>query len=261
MSTSFSAQNGHSYKCHSWELREGGYRKIALLVGDGVRPVDQESRLLSFLLERSFRIVALDLAYGAQSEPGLQRPDLRAFREAMAAFASANEAPSLPFYVIAQSFSAGALLPVADVLPTAAAWALIAPVVEFPPRRLKRVCFLSPYAELDLTPQDLCGDDELLADWRDKGQVFRFRMSDMRLAASDLGAALETRLDCPVAAFAGEADPFLTDAGRVALKRGGARLYGYPRVKHDPGRDRYSDNYYADLGAFLDEVEAGKAKR
>jgi alpha-beta hydrolase superfamily lysophospholipase len=261
ISMNITARDGHVYKCHSWELREGGYRRIVLLVGGGARPVDQETHLVRFLLDRGFRVAALDLAYGAPLEGSGARPSLRAFRETVASFAAENAAPYLPFYVVALSFSAGALLPVADSLPTAAAWALIAPVVEFPPAGLKRSCFFLPSAELAVGPKELCGDPELLEEWSDKARAFRFRKADLKTAAADLGSALETSMGCPVAAFSGESDPFLAEGGRAALKRAGVKIYGYPRARHDPGHDRYADNFFADLGSFLDEVEAGKTKK
>jgi hypothetical protein len=261
ISMSFLARDGRTYKSHSWELREGGYKRIALLVGSGSRPIDQETRLVRFLLDRGFRVVALDLAYGAPLEGSASRPNLRAFRQAVAAFAAANEAPYLPFYIVASSFSAGALLPVADSLPKAAAWALIAPVVEFPPLGLRRSCFFMPGADLAVGPKELCGDPDLLKEWADKSRLFKFHKSDLKIAASELGSALARDFGCPLAAFCGESDPFISDAGRASLKQAGSKLYGYPRVRHDPGHDRYADNYYADLGSFLDEVEAGKQKK
>lgn len=252
----FASRDGRVFKSHSWELHEGGYRRLALLVGGGARPVDQEPRLIGFLLERGFRIAALDLAYGAPVGPGYARPDLRAFREALSSFAASNESPDLPLYVIAESFSAGALLPVAEVLPTAAAWALVAPVVEFPPPGAPRPCFLAPSVTLKVGPEELCGDPELRGAMAGEALSFSFRMRDLRLADAELGATMAAAFACPVAAFSGESDPFLGEAGRVRLQRFGAKVYGYPRVRHDPGRDRYADNFYADLGSFLDEVEA-----
>ena len=38
------------------------------------------------------------------------------------------------------------------------------------------------------------------------------------------------------------------------------KVYAYPRVRHALAYDRYSDNYYADLGAFLDGVEAAQGR-
>jgi alpha-beta hydrolase superfamily lysophospholipase len=261
ISKSFLARDGRTYKSHSWELREGGYKRIALLVGSGERPIDQESRLVRFLLDRGFRVVALDLAYGAPLDSGAPRPGLRSFREAIAAFAAANEAPYMPFYIIASSFSAGALLPIAASMPQAAAWALIAPVVEFPPLGLRRSCFFMPSADLSVGPKELCGDPDLLEKWADKSKLYKFRKSELKAAGSELASALTKDFGCPLAAFSGEADPFISEAGRASLKQAGSKLYGYPRVRHDPGFDRYADNYYADLGSFLDEVEAGKQKK
>ena len=74
----------------------------------------------------------------------------------------------------------------------------------------------------------------------------------------DIERSLGKPQTVPTAAFAGEDDPFLSQEGIKALSKAGLKVYSYPRVKHEPGHDRYADNFYADLGSFLDEVEAGK---
>jgi hypothetical protein len=263
ISTSFALDDGRSYKSHSWELREGGYRRVALLLGNGLWPIAKEPRMIAFLLDRGFRILTLDIAFGSALFP---RVGLRAYREAVGSFARASVEPDLPFYILASSFSAGALLPIASSIPGLAAVALLAPVVEFPPPRLKRSCFLCPSAELAIRPEDLCGESELAAALVSEGLIaarapLKFRKRDLWTAAADLASALAEGLAVPVAAFSGDDDPFITQEGRLALSRSGAKLYAYPRVKHEPGRDRYADNYYADLGSFLGEVESTGVKK
>jgi alpha-beta hydrolase superfamily lysophospholipase len=256
ISKSFLAKDGRSYKSHYWELSEGGYRRKALLVGGGFRSIDEETRLVRFLLDRGFRVMALDLPYGAPPSP---RPSLGSFRDAIAAFAAANAEPDRPLYLLASSFSAGALLPKAAALPGLRAVALLGPVVDFPPPRLKRSFFFLPSAELDVGTEELCGDSELREGLIEKSCVYRFRKIDLKVCQANIGA-LASPLGFPLAAFSGEDDPFMTDSGRRALAAVGAKLYAYPRARHEPGRDRYADNFYADLGLFLDEAEAGKAK-
>jgi alpha-beta hydrolase superfamily lysophospholipase len=263
ISKSFAVSDGRVYKSHSWELREGGYRRIALLLGNGLWPTAKETRLIAFLLDHGFRVLALDLAFGSTLPP---RTGLRAYRDAVAAFAQASVDPDLPFYLLASSFSAGAVIPIAGSIPALAALALLAPVVDFPPPRLKKSCFLNPCAELVIRPADLCGESGLAAALVTGGLMpesaaLRFRKRDLWTAATDLAASLAEGLPVPVAAFSGEDDAFITQEGRAALSRSGAKLYAFPRVKHEPGRDRYADNYYADLGSFLDEVESTGVKK
>jgi alpha-beta hydrolase superfamily lysophospholipase len=253
ISNSFTAEDGRVYKSHQWELRDGGYRRIAILALSGVRPIDQETRLLRFLIERGFRVAALDLAYGAPPSP---RPSLRAFRRAIVSFAASAAAPDLPLFLIASSFSAGALLPAAASFPALSAAALIGPVVDFPPPSLKRSLFFMPSAELVVNPKVLCGDSELCEELLEKDCVYRFRKADLRTAAAEFAQLAAHPLAIPLAAFSGGADPLITDEGRRSLAASGAKLYAYPRVRHAPGSDRYADNFYADLGAFIDEVEA-----
>jgi|GEM_PF-1779754 len=258
ISNNLALSDGRSCRVHSWELREGGYRRLALLLGNGLWAVEKDARMISFLLDKGFRVLALDMAFGTVSNA---KAGLRAYREAVATFAQASVDPELPFYVVAQSFSAGAVIPIASDIPGLAAAALVAPVVEFPPPRMKRSCFLASCAELPLEPEDLCGDSALAAALVSEGlmperAVLKFRKRDLWAAAADLSAAVADPPPIPVAIFAGEDDPFITPAGHEALARSEAKIYSYPRVRHDPSRDRYADNFYADLGAFLSEVES-----
>jgi alpha-beta hydrolase superfamily lysophospholipase len=263
ISKSFALSDGRSCRSHSWELREGGYRRLILILGNGLWPSDKDPRMIAFLLDRGFRVLALDLAFGSTSAP---RVGLRAYREAVAAFAQASVEPDLPFYVLAESFSAGAFFPIASSIAGLAAVALVAPVVDFPPPRLKRSCFLMPTAELEMRIGDLCGEEALAAALVSEGLMperakQRFRKRDLWTLASDLTAALGEGLEVPVAAFSGEDDPFITQEGRQARARSAAKLYAYPRTRHEPGRDRYADNFYADLGTFLGEVESTGFKK
>jgi alpha-beta hydrolase superfamily lysophospholipase len=258
ISKTFTSSDGRSYKCHSWEQREGGYRRSALLIGNGVWPVAEETRLVSFLLDRGFRVLALDIAFGAPSVP---RATLQAFRDAVSSLAAASAEPGIPLYLIACSFSAGAVLPAAGSMPLLASIALLAPVVDFPPPKLKKSFFFMPNAELAIRGDDLCGDPELAAAALPQPVLMKFRKRDIKAAAADLVSTLAEGFALPFAAFCGDDDPFITSAGRLLLSRSGAKLYAYPRVRHEPGRDRYADNYYADLGSFLDEVESAYKKK
>jgi hypothetical protein len=182
------------------------------------------------------------------------------------AFARDNVDPDLPLYVLASSFSAGAILPIASSIPALAAVALLAPVVEFPPPGLGKSCFLVPSAQMEIRPEELCGESSLAAALVSEGLLperatLRFRKRDLRAAAEGLEAALAEGFAFPLAVFSGEDDPFIGQTGRNALSRSGARLFSYPRVKHEPGRDRYADNYYADLASFLGEVESTGVKK
>ena len=259
ISKSFVSSDGRAYKSHCWEIREGGYRRAALLAGNGLWPAAKEAKLISFLLERGFRVNTLELAFGGSEAP---RTRLRGFRDAIMTFARAEARPGVPLYLIASSFSGTALLPVARNIDGLAALALIAPVVEFPPPRLRMPPFFLRTAELSVKRDDLSGNPELLEGFfvgpAGGSSSLKFHKRDLKTAESELKAALGVPLRLPVAAFAGEEDPLLSQVGRNALARSGARVYSYPRVKREPAHDRYSDNFFADLGSFLDEVEAGK---
>jgi hypothetical protein len=249
----FETKEGRVYKSHSWELREGGYRRAALIVGHGLWPVSEELKLIGFLLDRGFLVISLEVAYGSS-----QRPRLSTFREAVAAFAEEAAPVGLPLYILASSFSASALLPVAEKLPEATALALISPIVDFPPPGLKVPLFFWPSAELPVETSELSGAPEGLTGLLEGKSGFRFRRRDLKDLAAELMRILEAPLGLPTAAFAGEDDHLLPESGRRILSEAGIRVYSYPRVKREPGHDRYVDNFYADLGSFLDEVEAGR---
>lgn len=268
ISRSFVSSDGRVYKSHYWEIREGGYRRAALLAGNGLWPAAKETKLISFLLDRGFRVTSLELAFGGVEIP---RTRLRGFREAFAAFARAESRPGIPVYLIASSFSGAALLPVAKDIEGLVGLALIAPVVELPPPKLRMPLFFLPTAELSVKRDELSGSPQLLegffggepggagrANGASGSFALKFHKRDLRTASSELSASLAVPLGLPVAAFAGEEDSLLSQAGRDSLARAGVRVFAYPRVKREPAHDRYADNFFVDLGSFLDGVEAGK---
>ena len=255
ISKMFTHGGGRAYRGHSWDLREGGYRRIALLVGNGIWPASKEKRLVSFLLERGFCVLSLDLALGS---PAVPRVRLRAFRQAISAYVKEAMPSGLPLYLIASSFSASALLPVAGEIEGITALALVSPIVEFPSPRLEFPFLFLPTAQIPAGSERLSGSPELLKGLADGTSVLKFHRRDLKTLAVDMAHSLEKPQPVPTTVFAGEDDPFLSQAGIKALSKAGLKVYSYPRVKHEPGHDRYADNFYADLGSFLDEVEAGK---
>jgi hypothetical protein len=256
LSKNYVSSDGHAYKSHSWELREGGYRRAALLVGNGIWPTAREKRLISFLLDRGFYVFSLELAFGSSQPPV---PKLGHFRDSLRSFAGDAPPPGLPLYIVASSLSASALLPVASTLQDAAALALISPIVEFPPHGLKKSPFFVAAATISIAKDEESGMPELLKDLAGEAATLRLAKRDLKALSAELSQALSGPLGLPTAAFAGEDDPFLTEAGRKSLAGAGAKVYSYPRVRREPAHDRYADNFFADLGSFLDQVESGKA--
>jgi hypothetical protein len=244
---------------HSWELRQGGYRRIALVWGNGLWPAAEETRLLEFLLQKGFKAIALDLAYGSSEQP---RAGLRAFRAAAASLAAAASDGGLPVYLIASSFSASALLPAMGELGAVAATALIAPVLVFPPSGLRSPFPLFGTATLRVDAQTLSGEDSLLDGHMDQARHYRFKKRDLRALAAESPLARASELAGSAAVFAGEEDPLIGEGELRELKKAGVKVYSYPRVRREVARDRYADNFYADFGSFLDEMESkGAIKR
>ena len=257
ISKSFTSDDGRIYKSHSWEQREGGYRRCALILGNGLWSVSKETRLVDFLLDRGFRVLSLESAFGSIELP---RTRLKSFRDAVASFAKETLPEGLPLYLIATSFSGSALLPAAAEIRDIAALALISPVIDLSAPKFKVPLFFLPKAELTVEREYLSGMPELLSGFLESDTTLKFHKRDLKAAAADISKALEKGFSFPVAAFAGESDPYLGEASRLALAKAGAKVFSYPRVRREPGHDRYADNYYADLGSFLDEVEAGKSR-
>jgi alpha-beta hydrolase superfamily lysophospholipase len=245
------SSDGRVHRSDSWELREGGYRRVALLVGNGLWPAHKESALVGFLMERGFRVLSIDVAFGSPKAPRIR---LAAFRETIARYAKTEAPPDLPLFLIASSFSASALLPVAGDMRGVAALALVSPIVEFPPPKL-RMSVLLPTARLAIERAELCGLPERLDGILEGAAILAFAKSDLKSVAADLARVLEKPFTLPVAVFAAEDDPYLSQSGRLALARAGAKVVSYPGAKRELGHDRCVDGFFADLGSFFDEVD------
>jgi hypothetical protein len=249
----FKSGDGRVFSLHSWELRHGGYRKNILYWGNGLWPVSRDTRLVGFLIERGFRVLALDLAFGSASPPSV---DLRSFRRIAGELVTEVSGAGLPVYIIASAFSASALVPILGSFPKIEAVALIAPVFHFPPAALKASfpCFIA--ASLHVDAAFLSGEPELLRGLVDTPKQYRFKKRDIRNLASERLLSTVSGLGDRTAVFAGEEDPLVGRDELQSLKDAGLRLYTYPRVRREIGRDRYADNFYADLGSFLGEMES-----
>ena len=232
ISRSFVSSDGRVYKSHYWEIREGGYRRAALLAGNGLWPAAKETKLISFLLDRGFRVTSLELAFGGVEIP---RTRLRGFREAFAAFARAESRPGVPVYLIASSFSGAALLPVAKDIEGLVGLALIAPVVELPPPKLRMPLFFLPTAELSVKRDELSGSPQLLEGFfggepggagRASGSfALKFHKRDLRTASSELSAALAVPLGLPCRSVRGRGRFSTVSSGpRFTCARRGAGL-------------------------------------
>ena len=261
VSRTLTAPDGRAFKSHAWELREGGYRKSLLLLGYPFWPVAREKRLVDFLTARGFRVNALELG-PARSEPAA--PGLAAIRSAAADYAAGLCASGLPLYVLAASFSAPVVLPLLAGMSGLRAVALVAPVLALPPPGLRKPAWpLSTKAELTVGDDALSGQPELLADLLGEGSpVLRFPKRDLGLLAEESAPAArsaalaELASKTALAAFLGEDDPFVPEPSRSLLASSGAKLHSYPRVRHAPAYDRLADNFFVDLGSFLDGIEA-----
>ncbi len=258
VSRDFSAGDGRKYRLHSWELRQGGFRRIALYWGNGLWSPDRETRLLGFLIGKGFKVAALESAFGSAIPPFV---GLKAFRRASASLVEEMAGSRLPLYVIASSFSASALLPVMDRLGPIAAAALIAPVLRFPPPALRAgfPCFMPALLRVDA--DSLSGETALLDGLMDQAKHCRFRRGDLRVLASENPLSRAASLTGRAAVFAGEEDPLLGPDELGELRKAGLEVRSYPRSRREIGRDRYADNFYADLESFLDAMETKPAGR
>jgi len=258
VSRDFSAGDGRKYRLHSWELKEIKEPRIALYWGNGLWSPDRETRLLDFLIGKGFKVVALDLAFGSANPPFAS---LKAFRKAAAALVEEMAASRLPLYVIASSFSASALLGFMDRLGPIAAAALIAPVLRFPPPGLSSgfPCFLPAFLRVDA--RMLSGEIALLDGLMDQERRCRFGKGDLRALASENPLSRAAFLSGRAAVFAGEDDPLLGTEELGELEKAGLEVRSYPRSRREIGRDRYADNFYADMGSFFERMETIEARK
>ncbi|MGO8695904.1 MAG: alpha/beta hydrolase [Rectinemataceae bacterium] len=256
IASNFTAPDGGVYRSHMWELRDSGYRRLALVLGFPFWPLGRDKRLLDFLLERGFLVHSIELGFASSDKP---RADIGSLRQAVAAYAvSLRSRTGLPLYLLTQSFNA-ALAPAFHRHEGLAAVALVSPVLDYPPAGIKMPrCLFGAIAEMNLTRESMSGKPELLDEPMGAAvHVAKFLKRDIKTLHSESPATLAPELGAPVAIFAGEEDSLVSAPLREALASGGAKIYSYPRVRHIPPFDRYADNYYADLGTFVDEIEAG----
>lgn len=252
ISRDFSPGDGRTYRLHSWELRQGGFRRIAVYWGNGLWPPIRETRLINFLVNKAFKVLALDLAFGSAIPPFVKLKD---FRKASVALMEEAAVFGLPVYIFASSFSASALIPVMDRIGPITAAALIAPVLCFPPPGIRSgfPCFLSAMLRMDA--ESISGEIILLDGLMDQIRYHRFRRSDLRALAAENPLLCAVSLSNRVAIFAGEDDPLVRTEDLYKLKGAALRVYTYARSRREVGRDKYSGNFYADMGSFLDAME------
>lgn len=256
IASDYTAPDGTRHRSHAWELREGGYRRIALVLGYPFWPTAREKRLLRFLMDRGFRVHSLELSFGSS---GGQKASLIAMRAAVSSYAAEIQGRhGLPLYILASSFSAALVDPALRMLDGLAGLGLISPVLDYPPLGLLTPrCFLRQWSSLAVSVDQLSGLPASLDEVLD-GAVpgLRFSRRDLRALAAERTADFLSSVGVPIAIFGGEDDPFLPASTRERMASTGAKNYAYPRVRHVPAHDRYADNFYADLGSFIDEVEA-----
>jgi alpha-beta hydrolase superfamily lysophospholipase len=260
IASDYTAPDGTHYRSHAWELREGGYRRLALVLGYPFWPLSREKRLLRFLMDRGFRVHTLELPFGRADS---SKKSVIALRAAVSAFAAGIRGRhELPLYIFASSFSAALVDPALKMLEGLACLGLIAPVLDYPPPGLKAPrCFLARLSSLELAREAFTGIPEALEGILDpKVPVLKFSRKDLRILSGERTADFLSSVGVPLAVFGGEDDPLLPASTRERMAATGTKNYAYPRVRHAPAYDRYADNFFADFGSFIDEVEA-KSRR
>jgi hypothetical protein len=258
----FHAPGVPSFPFESWEVRQGGFRRTAILLTGGFLPSDAIPSLREALLSRYFKVYAPafpELRTGKGKPAGLE--ELIRGLHAFAVSARKGDG-GVPMVAIAASFLC---LPFMAALgrdfPPLESIALLSPVVDFARTPLAVPLFLRRWVTVR-PPEGALGSPEELKVMGDR-IVPELRMPKRlikgmrRLSQPPAGRKGDT-----IAVFTGEADPIM--AGNPAGKWAegiGAEVHSYPRGTHLLFFDKHSENVLRDLCSFLDRSAARKASR
>jgi hypothetical protein len=258
----YRAPDGLSFPFQTWEVRQGGFRRTALLLTDGFLPAEAFSGLRELLLARYFKIYAP--AFPGLRSGGGKPPGLRELGMGLLGFlrsVSEKDGGVPVAAIVASVLCLPFLACLSKEFPRLESIALLSPLADFSRPPFAVPLFLRRWVTLRAA-EDALGDAEELkaveGELRTELRAPKRLIRDMRGRAEPPVA----RKGDLVAAFVGEADPLL--AGNPAdawLKACGAELHSYPRGRHLLFFDKHSKNVLRDLGAFLDRTAAKKASR
>ena len=266
--TYYKTGEGVDIHYHSWEVRQGGYKWIALVLEGPYLPVDKNKRMVEFLLKKYFKvyspgipeitsIVSKETSYNGNG--GLRRylANIGSFRS----FIEEREGdmPVIPFV-----FSISALpflYYYFNVLPPFKAFVLFSPVLDYKMPPVNGPLFLKRRVKVRYKSSEILSDTEeerrtveplITGD----NSVSKKLVKDLRREFKKFPGDLPVTPDSvSIGVYYGEAD-VLTSVSRIEglqnrLKNGKLEIFKYPRMKHIIFYDKYWKKMEDDLNLFF----------
>ncbi len=253
--------DGYKIPYHSWELRQGGYKWLALVLKDPYLPIERNERLVNFLLENYFKIYAPEIPEISNSDGKPMGVDgfsahlgsFRAFLED-----KENNLPIVPFVFSVASLPF--LYYYFHVLPPFKKLILFSPVLDYSKKPVEGSLFCKSRIRLSFS------DDMLSEVGSERAEVEKAMdrsplvskklVKDLRREFREFPGELGVdTVDVRVGIFYGESDTLVSvdrvNALKDSLSNGDVDIYTYPRVRHFIFNDKYWKNLLEDLKVFL----------
>ncbi|RKX81497.1 MAG: hypothetical protein DRP57_11795 [Spirochaetes bacterium] len=261
----FKTEEGVSIPYHSWEIRQGGYKWVALVLQGPFLAANKNKRFIDFLLEKYFKVYAPDIPemtvasgrtanYGGLREYAVNIESFRAFVE--------KKEGSLPIIPFVFSLSALPFLYYYfNVRPPVRAFALFSPIFDctgtlFGSSFLFKKRLNLKYHSSSILSDTVSERSEIEKEIERNGSVSKKLVKELKKLSVNYPGKLEmAHTDVNVGIFFGEADSLISlssiNALKDNLKAGRVSLYSYPRVKHILFYDKYWKRTEDDLSLFL----------
>ncbi len=259
----FKASDGTRIPYHSWEIRQGGYGRIAIVLGDSYTRIEENRRLVDFLLENYFKIYAPlipevnpeERASGGIDEFSLHFGSFRSFLEEkekklkMVPFVfSVSVLPFLSYYF--------------RVLPPFKRMVFFSPVLDFREKPLNTSLLFKKRVGLSF-------EDDMLSEVEDERSAIRRILIENPTISKRLVRDMRREFDdfpgdypldvvsARIAVYYGEFDRLVNinrlELLKESLKNARMEMHGYPRMKHFLFYDKYWKRMLGDLKIFLTE--------
>jgi alpha-beta hydrolase superfamily lysophospholipase len=257
---SWRCPSGRDMPYEYWEVRQGLYARVALVLPDPFVPFHKEEKFLKLLVDLRFKVYCASpplVAADARPVSGLE-----AAASDIAAFVShLGNLETLPLALFALSFSAlPALYATADFGTDFRFAVLAAPVLDWATVDFQAGFCLDPRLALSVEQASLVSSPEyieaLKAGIPAKLYASKRLVKDMRgkgSVAAGFVAALAPRL--PLLVISGEDDPLTGQVALSDLKKAYAEsvstFKSYPRAKHLLALDKYWNHAANDIEEFV----------
>ena len=259
--SNFIAADGEKIPYHSWEIRQGGYSRIAIVIGDPYLPVEENKRLIDFLLENYFKVYAPLIP---ETNPDSNNcGGLDEYQSHVGGFRSFVEGKEGNLKMIPMVFSVS-VLPFLSyyfkVLPSFERIVLFSPVLDYTGNPVASSGFLKKRINLSF-------NESMLSEVKDERESIEKLLlknpSISKKLVKDLRKEFKVfppsypldSVNTRIGIFYGESDELVSlekiDALKNSLKNAKVETHSYPRMRHFLFNDKYWKNMLNDLKIFL----------